>query len=84
MRIVIIVSDGHPELFKELNAIPVSYRADRIRTLATLGLLLSRAASTLPAPAASSSLISGGEAPLRASSPQLNKVRDHLRKTLLG
>jgi hypothetical protein len=84
MRIVVIVSEAQPELLKELNAIPVRFRADRIRTLAALGLLASRGCLTLPTTPQPTFTRSGGETLNRSCSPQVAKVRDQLRKNLMG
>lgn len=40
IRVVLGVSPAHPELLNELRALPKRDRADRVRTLATLGLML--------------------------------------------
>lgn len=84
MRIVIIVSDSHPELLNELSAMPVRYRADRIRTLAVLGLIASKGTANLTARLSTASPILEGEAVVRAPHPHLNKVRDQLRQSLMG
>lgn len=42
MRIVVIVTDAHPELREELNKISPRGRAERLRSLATLGVSLNR------------------------------------------
>lgn len=38
MRIVVIVTEGHPELYRDLLTIPIRQRAERMRTLASMGL----------------------------------------------
>lgn len=38
MRVVIVITDSHPELLTDLMARPIKGRAERLRTLATLGL----------------------------------------------
>lgn len=84
MRIVVLVSEGHPELIKDLCDVPLRSRADRIRTLAVIGLLASRSGSISQYP----SLIAaqGGDHGVgrKDSSAELTKVRDRLRKTLIG
>ena len=38
IRVVLTVTPANPELFAELGKIPARLRAERVRTLATLGL----------------------------------------------
>ena len=42
IRVVLNVSAASPELRNELEAIPLRHRAERIRSLATLGLMVAR------------------------------------------
>lgn len=84
MRIVVIIADGHPELMADLGAIPVRYRADRMRTLATLGLISSRGGVTSSSTHRTSSPNSDKESTGHSSPTQLAMVRTQLRKSLLG
>lgn len=43
MRIVVKVSEGHPEVYQDLLSIPAKQRAERLRSLAMMGLLGPRA-----------------------------------------
>lgn len=48
MRIVVVWPEGaHPELRAELEALPPRLRAERLRTLATIGLFIARGHSTV-------------------------------------
>ncbi len=38
IRVVVVVTQGNPELLAELEKMPARLRAERIRTLATIGL----------------------------------------------
>lgn len=38
IRIVVNVSEGNPELYRDLLTIPIRQRAERMRTLASIGL----------------------------------------------
>lgn len=42
IRVVLNVSAASPELREELEVIPLRHRAERIRSLATLGLMVAR------------------------------------------
>ncbi|MCG7871061.1 MAG: hypothetical protein JAZ11_03035 [Candidatus Thiodiazotropha lotti] len=42
IRVVLNVSAANPELRDELEVIPLRHRAERIRSLATLGLMMAR------------------------------------------
>lgn len=37
MKVVVLVGEGYPELYRELASIPARQRAARMRTLATMG-----------------------------------------------
>lgn len=43
MRVVVKVSEGHPEVYQDLLSIPAKQRAERLRSLAMMGLLGLRA-----------------------------------------
>ncbi|MES9922427.1 MAG: hypothetical protein ABW161_19590 [Candidatus Thiodiazotropha sp.] len=42
IRVVLNISAANPELRDELESIPLRHRAERIRSLATLGLMVAR------------------------------------------
>lgn len=42
IRVVVGISGSHHELLNDLSALPVRDRAERIRTLATIGLMAAR------------------------------------------
>jgi|GEM_PF-5923079 len=84
MRIVVIVTDAHPELREELNKISPRGRAERLRSLATLGVSLSRHGFT--APTGVPAILANTAAPLpaaetKAKSAEARPTRARARKS---
>lgn len=69
IRVVLTVTSANPELFADLGRVPARLRAERIRTLATLGLAAISGGIVITKPPMPDSLESdqqGNEKPARA------------------
>jgi hypothetical protein len=69
--VVLTVTPANPELFADLSDVPARLRAERVRTLATLGLAATSGGSArikLAAPASAGTEAHGERAPTRALS----------------
>lgn len=52
IRVVLTVTSANPELFSDLEKVPARLRAERVRTLATLGLAAMSGGLAVPKPQA--------------------------------
>lgn len=63
IRIVLTVTQASPELYAALQAVPARLRAERVRTLATLGLVIASGGAVGIKPASPSAATDSGHAP---------------------
>lgn len=83
MRIVVLLSEtGHPELSGELASLPARQRAERLRTLATVGLLFTKGRQPIPLQSSPQTPVTEMVPPRRQHSAEFSRIREQLRKNL--
>lgn len=62
IRIVLAVTEASPELYAALEKVPARLRAERVRALATIGLLIAAGSAAGIKPSSSAEATGGGRA----------------------
>lgn len=76
LRVIVAVTrDGHPELYDELRRVPAKFRAERLRTLATMALQGAAAQAPRMTAPASGAITQGQEhsAPQKPAEPIMSE-----------